>query len=99
MIDYRENDEIIKIAEKFGVFDLTFVERVNAGPDEELYFLKDKEGNEYGIWERDYMSELDYEKSVLEKEFKVFVDEWLKADGEETYDDGESFAMFKMKEK
>lgn len=99
MIDYRENDEIFKIAEKFGVFDLTFVERVDAGPDEELYFLKDKEGNQYGIWERDYMSELDYEKSVLEKEYNVFVDEWLKVGDVETFEDGDSFAVFKIKEK
>ncbi|MBR5046485.1 hypothetical protein IKX73_02560 [Candidatus Saccharibacteria bacterium] len=98
MIDYKDEDGLKKILAEFEVPELRFVRRVNAGPDEELYFYEDSGGVLYGVWERDYMSELEYEEAGLKKNFGVDVTEWMKRKKDDdlilNYK-GNMYAMFK----
>lgn len=77
MIEFKSESELQKILQEFDVPKLSFVGRKDAGPDEELYFFKDKNGNDYGIWSRDYMSELEYETTGLKTDFGIKVKKWI----------------------
>ena len=70
----------------------------DAGPDEELYFFEDKDKNKYGLWSRDYMSELKYEANSLKKHFNIEIKEWIKtANDEDVVEyEGDTYALFKM---
>lgn len=100
MIEYKTEDEIKKILSEFDVPELFLVRKIDAGPDENLYLLEDEEKNKFGLWERDYMSELEYEATGLEKDHKVTVKEWVKlknpTEDEESvfYQDGLYYAVF-----
>ncbi len=65
MMNYRSEEELNKILKNFDVPELFYKSKEDAGPDEELYFFEDENKNEYGLWSRDYMSELEYEANGL----------------------------------
>ncbi len=96
MIDFRSEKELIEILKNFDTPKLFYKNKEDAGPDEELYFFEDENGNKYGLWSRDYMSELKYEANGLKKHFNIEVKRWVKAiDGENTIEDkGDTFALF-----
>lgn len=98
MINYKSEKELAKILENFDVPGLFYEGKEDAGPDEELYFFEDKDKNKYGLWSRDYMSELEYEANGLKKHFDIEVEEWIKPiDGEDTVEyAGDTYALFKM---
>ena len=98
MINYKNEDELKKVLTEFEVPELRFVRRVDAGPDEELYFFEDAESSIYGVWERDYMSELEFEATGLKKDLGVGVSEWMKRKNEDEFVlnfEGEAYAVFK----
>ena len=98
MIDYKTEAELIKILKLFNIPELIYKGKLDAGPDEELYFFEDKNKNKYGLWSRDYMSELKYEANGLKNNYNINLEEWIKtANGEDiVYRDGDCFALFKM---
>ena len=98
MINYKSEKELAKILENFDVPGLFYEGKEDTGPDEELYFFEDKDKNKYGLWSRDYMSELEYETNGLKKHFDIEVKEWIKTtDNEDTVDyEGDTYALFKM---
>lgn len=99
MINYKTEAELEEIIKKFEVPKLSYLERKDAGPDEEIYFFKDEEGGgHYGIWSRDAMSELQYEKNELKNHYAIDVKQWIKTkSGDEIVDyEGDLFALFKM---
>ena len=99
MINYKTEAELEEIIKKFEVPKLSYLERKDAGPDEEIYFFKDEEGGgHYGIWSRDAMSELQYEKNELKNHYDIDVKQWIKTkDGDEVVDyKGDLFALFEL---
>lgn len=98
MIEFKDKEELTKVLENFDVQKLSYKDRKDAGPDEELYFFTDKDGNEYGLWSRDYMSELKYEAIGLKNDFNINVKEWIATlSGDDmAYYDGYCFALFKI---
>ena len=102
MIEFKSETEIQKILQNFDAPKLFFVTREDAGPDEELYFLKDESGNKYGVWARDHMSELVYEATGLKNDFDIKVKNWIKL--KKPVDDnqyvaeylGDKYAVFSM---
>ena len=97
-MNYRSEEELNKILKHFDVPELFYKSKEDAGPDEELYFFEDKNKNKYGLWSRDYMSELEYEANGLKKHFGIEIKEWIKTSAsEDTIEDsGDTFALFKM---
>ena len=88
-----------EILSEFDAPELFYVEHRNAGPDEELYFFEDQEGNKYGLWVRDYMSELAYEAEGLKNDFDIDVEKWLKLRAGDEYVtefNGDYYALFAM---
>ena len=100
MINYRSDAELQQVLSEFDVPKLTFTGRKDAGPDEELYFFEDASGAKYGVWTRDYMDELKYEKTGLKNNFNIEVDSWinLKNSSDQTTEfDGDTYAAFTIK--
>ena len=98
MINYKSEKELVGILKNFDVPGLFYLGKEDAGPDEELYFFEDKDKNKYGLWSRDYMSELKYEANGLKKHFNIEVKEWIKPTDNEEFVEygGDTFALFKM---
>lgn len=97
MINYKTELELQRILSEFDVPELTFTDRKDAGPDEELYFFKDTSGTEYGVWARDYMSELEHEATGLKNNFGIALENWLnlRNSQDQTIDyDGDTYAVF-----
>lgn len=96
MINYKSEEEMKKILANYDLPELVFIGRENAGPDEELYFYKAKNGVNYGVWSRDYMSKLEFEANGLKNDFDIEVEKWLTAKNGEgiVEDDGDYFAVF-----
>ena len=98
MINFRNEAELSEILKEFDAPKLVYKGRYDAGPDEELYFFETEDGDKYGIWSRDYMSELKYEANGLKNNYNVKIKRWVMTkDGDETaYYRGDYFALFKM---
>jgi hypothetical protein len=100
MINYKSEDELQQVLSEFNIPEPTFTGRKDAGPDEELYFFKDTSGTKYGVWARDYMDELKYEKTGLKNDFDIEVNSWLNlknSSGQTTELDGDTYAVFTIK--
>ena len=78
MIEFRTAEELEGLIAKFDLPPVKFVDRLNAGPDEELYFYDDKDGNHYAVWSRDYMTDLAPEEIGLKEDFNITVSKWIK---------------------
>lgn len=86
-----------KILSYFGVSEVNLIQCIDAGPDEELYLFQDGNDNKYGLWSRDYMSELKYEATGLANDFNIDVKMWLRVKNSEAYTlekDGNTYAAF-----
>ena len=96
MINFKSEAEMEKVLANYDLPELDFVGRKDAGPDEELYFYETADGVNYGVWSRDYMSELEFEAAGLKTNFDIEVAEWIRSkDGEEVVCyDGDYFAVF-----
>ena len=60
-----------------------------AGPDEYVYSLRDKLGNSFILWSRDYMSSTDSERAYVEQMLGVNVVKWFSVVDAERFDDSE----------
>ncbi|MBR2710079.1 hypothetical protein IKF02_00380 [Candidatus Saccharibacteria bacterium] len=103
MINYKDEKDLQRVLSEFELPELVFVGRKDAGPDEELYFFKDEEGKEYGLWSRDYMSELKYEANGLKNDHDIEVEKWIKLkkpdiDEYVTEFEGDKYALFAVKQ-
>ena len=98
MISFASIGELKSVLGFFGFADLNYVRRIDAGPDEELYLFADSECNEYGLWERDYMSKLKYEADFINDNFNIKIKEWLPTlDGEDAVEfRGDWFVFFRF---
>lgn len=98
MISYQTEDELKAVLAKYNLPELIFTGRKDAGPDEELYFYEDKVGRRYGLWSRDYMSELNHEAEYLQGHFGLVVKKWLKTAEDELTTDfaGDTYAAFML---
>lgn len=98
MINFKTESELAEILKSFDAPKLTYKDKLDAGPDEELYFFEDNDGNKYGLWSRDYMSELKYEANGLKNDFDINLEKWVTTTNGEAmaYSDGYWFALFKI---
>jgi len=97
MINPKSDSELQAIIAQFDAPALTLVEKIDAGPDEELYLFEDSEQNRYGLWSRDYMSELEFEANGLKNSLNIEVKAWIKLKDSDEYVtelDGDSYALF-----
>lgn len=91
-------ENLQKILSEFDAPELFYVEHKYSGPDENLYLFKDQAGNQYGLWARDYMSELELEAEGLKNDLGINVKNWVKLKADDEYvaeKDGDNFALFK----
>ena len=99
MFYFKNEKELTEILKSFNAPRLIYKGKLDAGPDEELYYFEDEDKNMYGLWSRDYMDELKYEANGLKNNFNIDVIEWIATvSGEDrVHCDGYSFALFKMR--
>lgn len=96
----KSDKELQAIISEFEAPELILVRAEDAGPDDELWLLKSADGALYGLWARDYMSELEFEANGLKNNFGISVKEWVKLKNPSEEDeyvldcDGDSFALF-----
>ncbi len=94
MINFKSESELKNILNNFEAPELVFIGREDAGPDEELYFYKDGEGNTFVLWSRDHMSELEYEANGLKNDFNITIVKWLELRNVDVNDDYEEKRRF-----
>lgn len=105
MMPAKTQAELDQIISFFEVPSLIVDRAIDAGPDEKLYLLHDDEGHRFGIWARDYMSELNFEANGIEQNQHIKVAKWFPLKGandhsnEEDwgykyYSDGDWYAIF-----
>ena len=93
----KSKTEVMALVQKFDVPALKLERKIDAGPDEELYLFSAAGGRVFGLWQRDYMDELQFEAQGLENNFDLCVECWvpLKDSEELTFDEGgDTFALF-----
>lgn len=104
MMPTKSQSELNSILNQFEIPQLRLDRTIEAGPDERLYLLHDEQGHHFGVWARDYMSELYIEAQNLSMNQNLEVTKWFKlkytkpgegdSDDYMIYSDGAWYAVF-----